>query len=176
MTVSELVGKWVSIKWHRDDDPWTGKILREERGFHVLETAEGKEVPFKKDSLCNLEVISEPAPKSSGFIAKIRTWMIEKPWFWMNKHKMFTIFWSGVVIDFWANWYSYAIVHDWIILQAILGFFLPILNFPFIHWFIDEQDISVRFKMTLVTAFAMMLGSTLMLLMIRAGWGVGTAF
>jgi len=30
--------------------------------------------------------------------------------------------------------------------------------------------------MTLVTAFAMMLGSTLMLLMIRAGWGVGTAF
>ena len=102
--------------------------------------------------------------------------IINPTWSWMNRHKLFTIFWSGVLIDFWANWYSYAIVHDWIILQAILGFFLPILNFPFIHWFIDETDIRERFRMCLVTAISMMLGSTLMLLMIRAGWGVGTEF
>ena len=97
-------------------------------------------------------------------------------WLWMNKNKLKTLFVSGVVIDFWANWYAYAIMHDWIILQALLGFFLPILNFPFIHWFIDEPDIRERFKMTLVTAMSMMMGSTLMLIMIRAGIGVGTDF
>lgn len=97
-------------------------------------------------------------------------------WSLMNEHKLKTLFVSGIIIDFWANWYSYAIVHDWIFLQAVLGFFLPILNFPFIHWFIDETSIHERFKMTLVTAFSMVLGSTFMLLMIRAGIGVGTDF
>ena len=95
-------------------------------------------------------------------------------WAVMDTHKLKTLFISGVVIDFWANWYSYAIVHDWIVLQALLGFFLPILNFPFIHWFIDETDIRERFKMTMVCAFSMVIGSTLMLLMIRMGIGVGT--
>jgi hypothetical protein len=95
-------------------------------------------------------------------------------WGWMNDHKYSTVFFSGVIIDFWANWYSYAVVHDWIVLQALLGFFLPILNFPFIHWFIDEKDIMKRFKLTLVTACSMVIGSTMMLLMIRAGFGIGT--
>ena len=102
--------------------------------------------------------------------------MLSSTWGWMNENKLKTLFMSGVVIDFWANWYSYSIVHDWILLQAVLGFFLPILNFPFIHWFIDEPDIRERFKMTLVTACSMVMGSTLMLLMIRAGIGVGTDF
>ena len=101
---------------------------------------------------------------------------INSLWRCMNRHKYTSVFVSGVVIDFWANWYSYAIVHDWIVLQAFLGFFLPIMNFPFIHWFIDEQDIMERFRLTLVSAFSMMLGSTLMLLMIRIGWGVGKDF
>lgn len=101
---------------------------------------------------------------------------LKSVWATMNEHKLKTLFVSGVVIDFWANWYSYAIVHDWILLQALLGFFLPILNFPFIHWFIDEPDIRERFKMTLVTACSMVMGSTFMLLMIRAGIGVGTDF
>ena len=95
-------------------------------------------------------------------------------WKTISEHKLKTLFVSGIIIDFWANWYSYAIVHDWIVLQAFLGFFLPILNFPFIHWFIDETDIRERFKMTMVTAISMVLGSTLMLLMIKAGIGVGT--
>jgi len=97
-----------------------------------------------------------------------------KAWEWLKGNKLKSIFVSGVIIDFWANWYSYAIVHDWIILQAFLGFMLPILNFPFAIWFIEETDTRERFKMCLITAIAMMLGSTLMLLMIRAGWGVGT--
>ena len=101
---------------------------------------------------------------------------LDSLWGWMNRHKYTSVFVSGVIIDFWANWYSYAIVHDWIVLQAFLGFFLPIMNFPFIHWFIDEQDIMERFRLTLVSAVSMMLGSTLMLLMIRIGWGVGKDF
>ena len=95
-------------------------------------------------------------------------------WRWMNDHKYTTVFFSGVLIDFWANWYQYAIMHDWIILQAILGFFLPILNFPFIHWFIDEKDIRERFRLTLISCASMVIGSTLMLLMVRAGFGIGT--
>ena len=102
--------------------------------------------------------------------------VMHKCWSVMNDHKLKTLFVSGVVIDFWANWYGYAVVHDWIFLQAVLGFFLPILNFPFIHWFIDEPDIRERFKMTLVTACSRMLGATLMLLMIRIGLGTGTDF
>tara|TARA_R110000787_G_scaffold244405_2_gene350330 strand:- start:554 stop:877 length:324 start_codon:yes stop_codon:yes gene_type:complete len=100
--------------------------------------------------------------------------IMNRCWGLMNDHKLKTLFISTVLIDFWANWYSYAVVHDWIILQAFLGVFLPILNFPFVHWFIDETDIRERFKMTLCCAVAMMLGSTLMLLMIRAGIGVGS--
>jgi hypothetical protein len=38
--------------------------------------------------------------------------IVDPTWEWMNNHKMFCIFWSGVLIDFWANWYSYAINHD----------------------------------------------------------------
>ena len=96
--------------------------------------------------------------------------------FYANKNKLKVIFLSGYLNDFWANWYSYAIVHDWIILQAILGFFLPIINFPFALWFINETDTMERFRMTIVTAFAMCFGSTTMLLMIRMGIGVGNDF
>jgi len=98
----------------------------------------------------------------------------KKAWGWMNDNKLKSVFASGVLIDFWANWYYYAIVHDWIFLQAILGFFLPLFNFPFTHWFIEEKDMKERFRLCLVTAVAMVIGSTAMLLMIRAGFGVGT--
>ena len=101
---------------------------------------------------------------------------LDSCWGWANNNKLKTLFVSGVIIDFWANWYSYAIVHDWIVLQAFLGFFLPILNFPFIHWFIDETEIKERFKYCLCGAVSMTIGSTIMLLMVREGWIVGTAY
>lgn len=168
METGELVGKWVSIQWHAEDDPMIGKVVRPERGYLVMETPKGDEVPFIANSLYSMKLAEEPVQEPCGYMASI--------WAFMNAHKLKTLFVSGVVIDFWANWYSYAIVHDWIVLQAFLGFFLPILNFPFIHWFIDEPNIRERFKMTLVTAFSMMLGSTLMLVMIRFGLGVGKDF
>jgi len=100
--------------------------------------------------------------------------IIDPIWRWMNNHKMFCIFCSGVLIDFWAYWYSYAIVHDWIVLQAFLGFFLPLMNFPLMVWFFDEKEHSERFKYCLCGAFSMTSGSTVMLLMVREGWIVGT--
>lgn len=102
--------------------------------------------------------------------------IIDPTWAWMNRHKMFCIFTSGVLIDFWANWYSYAINHDWIVLQAFLGFFLPLMNFPFMVWFFDEKQHSERFKYCLCGAISMTIGSTVMLLMVREGWIAGTAY
>ena len=94
-------------------------------------------------------------------------------WAWMNSHMYITVFILALVTDFWANWYSYAIVHDWIVFQAFLGMALPFLNLPGVLFFIDQKDMKVRLKLCAVSAIAMSLGSTLMLLMVRAGIGVG---
>jgi len=97
----------------------------------------------------------------------------DRIWAWMNEHMYTTVFVLALVTDFWANWYSYAIVHDWIVLQAFLGVALPFLNLPGILFFIDKKELKVRLKLCAVTAIAMSMGSTLMLLMVRAGIGVG---
>jgi uncharacterized membrane protein YidH (DUF202 family) len=102
--------------------------------------------------------------------------LINKLYTWAETHKLISLFVLGIIIDFWACWYSYAVVHDWIILQAFLGFGLPFLNFLGAMWWIDEKDTKERLKMTTVTAFSMVLGSTLMLLMVREGFGVGVDF
>ena len=94
-------------------------------------------------------------------------------WEWTNIHYLLTTFVLTVIADFWANWYSYAIVHDWIILQAFLGLALPFINFPSMLCFFEHDSTSERFKICAVGAIAMMFGSTTMLLMIRAGIGVG---
>ena len=99
--------------------------------------------------------------------------MTEKSWSWMKDHMYTTVFILTVITDFWANWYSYAIVHDWIYIQAFLGLALPFLNLPGVLFFIDVKDIKTRVKLCAVSALAMMIGSTIMLLMIRAGIGVG---
>ena len=97
----------------------------------------------------------------------------KKIWRWTNKHYLWTTFALTVTADFWANWYSYAIVHDWIVLQAFLGVCLPFINFPAMLYFFEHDSTLERFKICAVGAVAMMFGSTAMLLMIRAGWGTG---
>lgn len=95
-------------------------------------------------------------------------------WEWMKIHYLWSTFFLAVCADFWANWYSYAIVHDWIVLQAFLGLALPFINFPAMLFFFEHDDTLERFKICAVGAVAMMFGSTLMLLMIRSGIGVGS--
>ena len=97
----------------------------------------------------------------------------EQTWLWMSEHMYFTVFVLTVITDFWANWYSYAIVHDWIVIQAFLGLALPFLNLPGVLFFIDQKDMKVRLRLCAVCAVAMMIGSTAMLFMIRAGYGIG---
>lgn len=94
-------------------------------------------------------------------------------WNWMNNHRFVTIFFAGIILDFWGQWYLYAVTHDWIVLQAFVGMMLPIMNFPLSIWFIDEKDHSVRFKYVMCAAVSMTIGSTVMLLMVREGWIVG---
>ena len=98
----------------------------------------------------------------------------DRLWAWMNQHMYISVFGLALVTDFWANWYSYAIVHDWIVLQAFLGFALPFINFPAMLYFFEHDSLVDRFKLCAVGAFAMMFGSTIMLLMIRAGYGLGS--
>ena len=94
-------------------------------------------------------------------------------WAWMNSHMYTTVFILALVTDFWANWYSYAIVHDWIVLQAFLGAVLPFINLPGVLFFIDQKDLGVRLKLCGIASLGMVFGSTMMLLMIRSGWGGG---
>ena len=101
---------------------------------------------------------------------------VSRVWAYLESHMYVTTFWMTIIVDFWANWYSYAINHDWIILQAFLGFFLPLMNFPFMVWFFDEKKHSERFKYCLCGAVSMTIGSTVMLLMVREGWIAGTAY
>ena len=70
-----------------------------------------------------------------------------KLWSWMNAHMYITVFVLTVITDFWANWYSYAIVHDWIVVQAFLGLALPFLNLPSILFFIDQKNMMKSMKM-----------------------------
>ena len=91
-----------------------------------------------------------------------------------EKHQLRVAFVFGLLVDFVASWYSYAFTHDWLVLQASLGFIVPILNFPLILLFVDEKDLIKRIKLTLVMALAMTMGSTLVLLMVKHGIGIGT--
>ena len=111
----------------------------------------------------------QPIVISGGFLGGYA----KRLWDFTNKHYLWTTFILTVMADFWANWYSYAIVHDWIVLQAFLGFALPFINFPAMLYFFEHDSLADRFKLCAVGAFGMLFGSTIMLLMIRAGYGVG---
>jgi hypothetical protein len=90
-----------------------------------------------------------------------------KLWKLIEKHKLFSIFIITVIGDFWSNWYGYAVMHDWIVLQAFLGMAMPLIYFPQGYLFIEAKGLKERFKITIVCALAMSLGSTLMLLMVN---------
>ncbi len=100
----------------------------------------------------------------------------DRVWFWMQKHKLITVFSLTLVSNFWAQWYTYSLMHDWIIMQAFLGFVLPYITFISSSFWVDEKDLKERFKMTIVSSIAMVISSTAMLLMFRSGIGVGTDF
>ena len=53
---------------------------------------------------------------------------------------------------------------------------MPFINFPFFYFFIEEKNVYERLKLTATAAVAMTIGSTLMLLMLNKGIGVGEKY
>ena len=90
-----------------------------------------------------------------------------KLWKIIEKFKLTSIFIITVIADFWANWYGYAVMHDWIVTQAFLGMAMPLIYFPQGYLFVEAKGLKERLKITIVCALAMSIGSTLMLLMVN---------
>lgn len=76
------------------------------------------------------------------------------------------VFASSAFSDFWTSFYFYAVAHEWIVAQAIVGFWLPFINLAFAVWFIEAKEANERFKLTFFSALGMTIGATLMLLMV----------
>ena len=85
----------------------------------------------------------------------------------IHRYKLTSIFISTIIADFWSSWYGYAIMHDWIVLQAFLGMAMPFLYFLQTYLFIESKSIKERLKITGICALSMTLGSTVMLLMVN---------
>ena len=92
---------WVSIKWHPDDPPLVGQIIREERGFLIIRTMDGQASPFLPRSMHSVEVIPEP---------KSRNNFLNSLWGLMSRHKLKTLFVSGIIIDFCAIFHNFELV------------------------------------------------------------------
>lgn len=90
----------------------------------------------------------------------------------LTKRKMAAIFLLSLTSNFFGSWFGYAINHNQIFTQAAIGFFLPMINFLSAYWFIEAKTIKERFKITLISSFAVSTGGTLMLLSQRYFNGV----
>lgn len=101
---------------------------------------------------------------------------MKKIWIWMENNKLTTVFVLTLISNFWAQWYTYSVMHNWIIMQSFLGFVLPYITFISSSFWVDEKNMKERFKMTVVSSVAMVISSTAMLLMFRSGIGTGTDF
>ena len=88
-------------------------------------------------------------------------------WKLIINYRLTSVFIITVIGDFWSNWYGYAVMHDWIVLQAFLGMAMPLLYFPQGYLFVEAKGVKERLKITVVCALAMSIGSTLMLLMVN---------
>ena len=85
----------------------------------------------------------------------------------MTPRKYMEVFLLTVLADFIASCYGYLIAHDYILTQMFVGFTLPFINFLSIKYFIDSEDTQERLKITFCCASGMVVGSTLMLLLLK---------
>ena len=92
-----------------------------------------------------------------------------------KKYRFVTVAFSSMVTDFWYAWYNYALTHDWIILQGVIAMLLPFFGFFTTYFFIEEKSVIGRVKVTFASAIGYAVGSTLLMIMLRAGIGHGTA-
>lgn len=81
--------------------------------------------------------------------------------------KLFIIFSLSLVANFLGSWFGYAMTHNQIITQAILGLVLPFANLFYTISFIEAKSLKDRLKLTLASALALSIGSTSMLFLQR---------
>jgi FtsH-binding integral membrane protein len=79
--------------------------------------------------------------------------------------KLFVIFSLSLVANFLGSWFGYAMTHNQMLTQAILGLILPFANLFYTISFIEAKSLKDRLKLTLASALALSIGSTLMLIL-----------
>ena len=87
-------------------------------------------------------------------------------WEWMKKHPLFSSFICFLLSNFAGCLYEYALNHNWILTQAIVGASLPFINFPQALFFIEFKTTKERLKLSAVASIAMAIGGTLMSLLV----------
>lgn len=86
---------------------------------------------------------------------------------WEQKLLRYSIIFLGSVIaDYLIALYTYSLTNGWIVVQAIVGFIIPFVNFLFHSWWVETKSVDERFMMTFASALGMATGSTIMLLTI----------
>ena len=87
---------------------------------------------------------------------------------WENKFlRYLLVFVGSALADSLICLYTYSTAHGWVFTQAIVSLILPFANLIFSMWFIDIKDVKERIKLTFVSSLGMMVGSTLILLLIK---------
>jgi hypothetical protein len=79
--------------------------------------------------------------------------------------KLFVIFSLSLVANFLGSWFGYAMTHNQMLTQAILGLILPFANLFYTISFIEAKSLKDRLKLTLASALALSIGSTSMLIL-----------
>ena len=80
--------------------------------------------------------------------------------------RYFVVFLTSALADFWSSFYFYAISHHWIVIQALIGFWLPFINIISIAFFIEARDGREKLMLTTFSALGMTIGATIMLLLV----------
>jgi len=79
--------------------------------------------------------------------------------------KLIIIFIISLISSFLASWFSYAMTHNQIYIQAALGICIPFFNLFYTNALIEAKNFKDRVKMTITAGLALSIGSTLMLLL-----------
>jgi phage-related protein len=78
------------------------------------------------------------------------------------------VFLASIFAEFWISLFYYALSHDWVFVQGVINFFLPFISLVFTIWMIETKDFYERVRLTTASALGIAVGSTIMLLVLRA--------
>ena len=85
----------------------------------------------------------------------------------ISKKNMIIIFFFSLTANFLGSWYAYAMTHNQIFTQAMIGLCIPFFNLFYANAFVEAKLFSDRLKITALSGLALSIGSTVMLIMQR---------